>query len=99
MAEKGLLVFCDGGSRGNPGPAAAACVIEDPISKKKFLAGRYLGTATNNQAEYAAVVLALKIIKEKFQKKQKINFFLDSNLVVNQLSGFFKVKDARIRET
>ncbi|OGY24081.1 MAG: hypothetical protein A2172_00870 [Candidatus Woykebacteria bacterium RBG_13_40_15] len=99
MAEnnRSLKVFCDGGARGNPGPGAAACIITDPAGKKRFLCGKYLSWATNNQAEYGAVRLALKVIKENYKKRVDVNFFLDSDLVVNQLSGLFKVKNAALR--
>jgi ribonuclease HI len=93
-----LVVFCDGGARGNPGPAAAACVVEDRAGKKRYLCGKYLGEATNNQAEYAAVDLALEVIKENYQDKQDVAFFLDSTLVANQLSGLYKVKNPSLRD-
>ena len=96
--ENTLLVFCDGGARGNPGPAAAACVIEDRAGKKRYLCGKYLGEATNNQAEYAAVCLALEAIKESYQDKKETIFFLDSSLVVNQLAGLYKVKNSSLRD-
>jgi len=92
-----LLVFCDGGARGNPGPAAAACVIFDRAGKKRYLCGKYLGVTTNNQAEYAAVELALRVIKENYQDKRQINFHLDSKLVANQLGGLYKVKEPSLR--
>lgn len=93
-----LVVFCDGGARGNPGPAAAACVVEDRAGKKRYLCGKYLGEATNNQAEYAAVDLALEVIKENYQDKQDAAFFLDSTLVANQLAGLYKVKNPSLRD-
>jgi len=93
-----LSSFCDGGSRGNPGPAAAACIIEDPAEKKRVLCGKYLGIATNNQAEYEAVKLALETITKNYHTKVDVKFFLDSDLVVNQLNGFYKVKNPILRE-
>ena len=57
-----FLIHTDGGARGNPGPAAAGVVIEgDPVGHKEF--GEYLGEITNNEAEYRAVILALKKLK------------------------------------
>lgn len=99
MAEnsKSLKVFCDGGARGNPGPGAAACTITDSAGKKRFLCGKYLSWATNNQAEYEAVRLSLEVIRENYKNRVDVDFFLDSNLVVNQLSGLFKVKNAALR--
>ena len=95
---KELFIFCDGGARGNPGPAAAACVFKDKAGNPRFLCGKYLGITTNNQAEYAAVKLALEVVKEQFHQTKCIKFFLDSKLVANQLAGLYKVKDASLRE-
>ena len=93
-----LAVFCDGGARGNPGPGAAGCVIMDVAENTRLLCGKYLGTVTNNQAEYAAVQLALQTIRDSYKNREKINFFLDSKLVVNQLSGLYKVKNPDLRK-
>jgi len=95
--EEELLVFCDGGARGNPGPGAAGFVIEKAAGKERLLCGKYLGRVTNNRAEYAAVELALVKIKENFAPVKKIRFLLDSKLVVNQLNGLFKVKNPELR--
>jgi ribonuclease HI len=88
-----LTVYCDGGSRGNPGPAAAGAVVEDKAGKKRLLCGKYLGRATNNQAEYSAVKLALEIIKENYPTKQVVEVYLDSLLAAQQLNGLYKVKN------
>ena len=93
-----LVIFCDGGSRGNPGPAAAAGVIKNAAGKTRVLCGKYLGIATNNQAEYASVELALQKVKENIEDVNEIHFYLDSKLVVNQLSGLYKTKNNRLRE-
>lgn len=98
MAEM-ITVNCDGGARGNPGPAACAYVIKrNEIVLNK--ASRFLGTATNNIAEYSAVVDALSwLLKNKntFKTAQTVNFYLDSLLVVNQLNGLFKIKSDGLR--
>lgn len=99
-----LDIFCDGGARGNPGPAAVGVVIKWKMEKgiwkmEKF--GKKIGRATNNVAEYKAVIEALKwLIKNKniIGKPLTINIFLDSRLVINQLNGFFKIKNSNIRE-
>jgi ribonuclease HI len=96
--QEELVVFCDGGARGNPGPGAAGCVIKDEAGNPRFLCGKYLGVVTNNQAEYAAVKLALETAKKHFRTVRAIKFFLDSKLVVNQLAGFYKVKNPLLRE-
>ncbi|KKT97141.1 MAG: Ribonuclease HI [Microgenomates group bacterium GW2011_GWB1_45_17] len=91
---KTLSVFCDGGARGNPGPAASAFVIKDQSGKILHEQGFYLGVTTNNQAEYQAVIEALKFLStQHLAPSTQINFYLDSQLVVNQLKGTFKVKD------
>lgn len=101
-----FVVHTDGGARGNPGPAAIGVVIEEVISDKgKVISktkitefGKRIGEATNNVAEYRAVLEALQNIKYEDKKNIKIDFFLDSKLVVNQLNGRFKVKDPQLRE-
>ena len=86
-----LIIYTDGGSRGNPGPSASGYVIY--TSKMLMLkeGGEYLGITTNNQAEYQAVRSALEEAKKLGAKK--ISCFMDSLLVVNQLSGIYKVKN------
>ena len=97
---KNITIFTDGGSRGNPGPSAGACVVKDSAGNVRLMCGKYLGKATNNIAEYQGVVLAfeeiLKLPKIKFSDSN-LKFNLDSTLVVNQLNGKFKVKDENIR--
>ena len=90
MNEK-LIIYTDGGARGNPGPAACAAVIKDSSGRIIVKGSKYLGETTNNQAEYQGVILALEKAGEL--KAQEIIFYLDSELVVNQLSRLYKVKD------
>ena len=96
-----LYVFCDGGARGNPGPAAIGFLIKDNRGKVLVEKGRLIGRATNNVAEYMGVIEALKwIIKKQSNSQFSIlnsQFFLDSKLVVNQLNGLWKIKDAKLR--
>jgi len=93
-----LIIHTDGGARGNPGPAAIGVVIEHD-GKKITEFGKTIGETTNNVAEYTAVIEALGWIKSHCQKEtNQIHFYLDSTLVVNQLNGLFKVKDARLRD-
>ncbi len=108
-----VIVHTDGGARGNPGPAAVGIVIErtqnpelndQPKMEKITEFGKRIGEATNNVAEYTAVVEALEYIRtqnpelnDQQRKKTEIQFFLDSNLVVNQLNGLFKIKNAQLR--
>ncbi|PJE70170.1 ribonuclease H [Candidatus Shapirobacteria bacterium CG10_big_fil_rev_8_21_14_0_10_48_15] len=99
LMEKPLFVHTDGGARGNPGPAAAGFIVRD--DQKKILAQgqKYLGKTTNNVAEYAAVIAALQwLLNSPVTSPQSlITFFLDSKLVVNQLNGLYKIKDAKLR--
>ncbi|MBI5452426.1 ribonuclease HI family protein [Candidatus Gottesmanbacteria bacterium] len=97
-----LFIYTDGGARGNPGRAAIGVVVKN--EKEELLARlfRKIGEATNNVAEYQAVIAALEWLKEnsqinKFSNQQIIQFFLDSALVVNQLNGLFKVKNGDLR--
>lgn len=94
-----LFVYTDGGARGNPGPGAAAFIVQDTTRKILFKRGVYLGNTTNNVAEYKAVILALEWLTGQRQSEKilRIVFNLDSQLVVNQLNGIFKVKDAKLR--
>lgn len=89
---KKVVINCDGGSRGNPGPSASGFVIQDESGETVLEAGgKFLGITTNNQAEYRAVLFALERAKELEIKE--IEFRLDSLLVVNQMKGIFKVKN------
>lgn len=89
-----LKIFTDGGARGNPGPAAIGVVIYDKNDKILFKRGKYIGETTNNQAEYQAIVLALE--KSASLKAAELEFFLDSELVVKQLAGEYKVRDENL---
>ncbi|BCX14457.1 MAG: ribonuclease H [Patescibacteria group bacterium] len=95
MEEK-IIVNTDGGARGNPGPAASAFVVKkgnEVIFKKGF----YLGETTNNIAEYTAVLKALEWLKENNFVDKEIFFEIDSELVVRQLTGIYKVKNFQLR--
>lgn len=91
-----LSVYCDGGARGNPGPAASAFVVKDASGQVIYRQGIYLGIATNNQAEYQAVIQAIKWLSAN-HPASPANFYLDSQLVVNQLMGRFKIKDQALK--
>lgn len=93
MHSDNLTIYTDGGSRGNPGAAAIGAVIYNGQTKLGEH-GKYIGTATNNEAEYQAVILAMQ--KAKMLKAKTINFFLDSELVVKHLNHQYKIKDEKI---
>jgi formyltetrahydrofolate-dependent phosphoribosylglycinamide formyltransferase len=88
-------VYTDGGSRGNPGPAAAGFVLTDPAGHSLCAKAFFLGQATNNVAEYTALVRALEAAGNIGLRK--LTVFSDSELLVKQLNGQYKVKSERIR--
>lgn len=91
MSDKKLIIHTDGGARGNPGPAGIGVAVYNEHKELLREYSDFLGIATNNQAEYKAVILALKKAKEL--EAEEISFFLDSELVVKQLRGEYKVKN------
>lgn len=92
-----IKIYTDGGARGNPGPAAIGVVILDNQGKILEKIGKFIGkNLTNNQAEYQGVIEGLRLA-QKFQPTQT-TFFLDSQLLVEQLSGRFKVKNPRLKK-
>lgn len=91
-----LITYTDGGSRSNPGPAASGIVIKDTDGKTLASYGEYLGVATNNVAEYAAIISALKKAREL--GATEIECLADSKLVIEQLSGNWKVKEPNLQK-
>lgn len=90
-----LVVYADGGSRGNPGPSASGFVVKnDDESQILYEGGEYLGITTNNQAEYRAVKLGLE--KAITLGATEVTFYLDSQLVVNQMNGIYKVRNREL---
>ncbi len=89
-----MVIYCDGGSRGNPGHAASGFVatIDDEVVYRE---GKYLGIETNNVAEYNAVLMALNWIKDSSPVGEVI-INLDSQLIERQINGQYKVKDAKL---
>jgi ribonuclease HI len=83
-------LYCDGASRGNPGPAGAGAVLADPRGEIRVRASQYLGVATNNVAEYRALLLGLQEARKLGVRK--IRVFADSELLVRQLHGSYRVK-------
>jgi len=100
---KNLIIYTDGGARGNPGPAAIGVYVVDHDGKEILRKSKQIGEATNNIAEYRAVIEALEWIKKNFQSTSKVSdlnfqFYLDSFLVVNQLNGIFKVRQNHLKD-
>lgn len=94
-ASQEWSIFVDGAARGNPGPAGAGIYIFN--SELKIKEAFFLGEKTNNQAEYLALVLALFLLKQKIDDSNLKNIFLtvhsDSELLIRQLCGFYKIKN------
>lgn len=93
-----VVVNTDGGARGNPGPAACAFVIKKD-GNTLFKDSRFLGNATNNQAEYQGAIMALMYLSDhaKDFSGMEILFILDSELVARQLAGEYKTKNADLK--
>jgi len=89
--EDTVVIYTDGGSRGNPGPSASGYVIMSGSKEVIARGGEYVGITTNNQAEYHGVRLALEKALELHIKKA--DFYLDSMLVVNQMNGIYTIKN------
>lgn len=89
------LAYVDGASRGNPGPAAYAVVIQSPDGKRVFQMGKYLGRATNNVAEYYGLITALDYAGTHGIRRLRVRS--DSELLVRQIHGHYKVKSAALR--
>lgn len=87
-------LFTDGGARGNPGPSAIGAYIFDKNDKLITFDGKFLGKATNNEAEYKALILGLETANKEGIKE--IDCYLDSELVVKQLNGQYKVKQEHL---
>lgn len=88
--------FTDGGSRGNPGPAGIGGVLYGAGGKLVDEVSEYIGTTTNNEAEYRALIEILK--KARNHNVTEIECFMDSELLVKQLNGEYRVKHPRIKE-
>ncbi len=95
-----VIIYTDGGARGNPGPAAIGAVINIEGANKTY--GEYIGKATNNEAEYQALIFALKKTKSllgKLKAKQaEVHCFLDSELVVKQLNHEYKIENENMQK-
>jgi ribonuclease HI len=91
-----LVVNVDGGARGNPGPAAIAAVVQAPGGEVIEERGEQIGRATNNVAEYKALLLGIELAAALGTRE--LELIGDSELIVKQVKGEYKVKDATMRE-
>jgi ribonuclease HI len=90
-----LQIYADGACWGNPGPAAIGAVIKDEQQRKLVEISQYIGRGTNNQAEYKAVIAGLKSAMKL--NADELVLYLDSELIVRQLAGEYKVKNIILR--
>ena len=86
---------CDGGSRGNPGPGAYGYVLSEPRGLEREARGEYLGTVTNNVAEYQALIAGLEAAARHGARAVRV--VMDSELVVRQMTGEYRVKNAGLK--
>ena len=90
-----LRLFTDGAARGNPGPAGVGLVLEDAEGMRLWGGHRYLGTATNNQAEYEALIAGLS--EAARWNPERLEVYMDSQLVVEQLAGRYRVRSGELK--
>lgn len=90
-----VIVHVDGGARGNPGPAAAACVLSTPDGEVIGEHSQLIGTATNNVAEYRALLLGIDSARDV--GADEVEFVGDSELIAKQINGEYKVKHPAMR--
>jgi ribonuclease HI len=95
LKSKVLFLYTDGGARGNPGPAGIGAVILDDKKKKVKEIYKYIGEATNNNAEYNALICGLEEVKKLNADEVIVN--LDSELVVKQINGEYRVKNEELK--
>lgn len=97
--ENKYSIFTDGGSRGNPGHAGYGFVVFNDKKELLFKDKKYIGIATNNQAEYQGALSAIEYIYNNLNNERSIyNFYLDSLLVVEQLNGHYKIRNEDLKE-
>jgi ribonuclease HI len=96
-----FTIHADGGSRGNPGPSGAGAMIRDGLGNSVASVSQFLGIRTNNFAEYEAVILALETLANLLHNKTsgvEVTVKMDSELVVKQMKGEYKVKHPVLKE-
>lgn len=100
MKKEKIIIYTDGGSRGNPGPAGVGVSICDEKGRQIKGYSKDIGVRTNNEAEYEAVIFALQKIKQLFGKEKVKNFEIemrmDSQLIARQLKGEYKIEEEKL---
>jgi len=92
---KSVAIYSDGGSRGNPGPAGYGAVLTDPSGKVLAELSEFVGRKTNNEAEYLGLIAGLEAARDMGAREVRIR--ADSELLVRQVNGTYKMKSARLR--
>ena len=95
MNVKRAIIFTDGAARGNPGPASIGVIIKNEQGKPIASVSQCIGTTTNNQAEYMAIITALE--KATSLGARQVDLYSDSELVVRQINGSYRVKKATLK--
>ncbi|OGG62040.1 hypothetical protein A3C19_02900 [Candidatus Kaiserbacteria bacterium RIFCSPHIGHO2_02_FULL_54_22] len=97
-----FTIHADGGARGNPGPSGAGAIVRDEFGMSVASVSQFLGTRTNNYAEYEAVILAfeelLKLVPAAEHELTEVEVKMDSELVVKQMKGQYKVRNPVMKE-
>lgn len=100
QSQNKIIVYTDGGSRGNPGPAGVGVVIANEKNKTIKKYSKEIGIRTNNEAEYDAVIFALQKLKQLFGKNKTkdldVEFRVDSQLIARQLGGKYKIEEEKL---
>jgi ribonuclease HI len=93
-----LVAFIDGAARGNPGMSGIGIIIFDGHDRCQTEHYEFLGIATNNVAEYSALIACLKIVKARFTQCTELRVHSDSELIVRQMNGEYKVRDKKLQK-
>lgn len=93
---KRLVIYADGGARGNPGPAGSGAYLEDETGEPVARVYKYIGETTNNVAEYSALIFGLKEAQRRQAKSVLVR--MDSQLVVRQILGEYRVKEPTLQK-
>lgn len=96
MSSEKITIYCDGGSRGNPGPAASAFAVLKN-GKIFYKDSMYLGRSTNNVSEYQATLMAIKWLSKNKIVQDSVTFVVDSELLFKQMTGQYKIKNEKLK--
>jgi probable phosphoglycerate mutase len=92
-----ISIYTDGGARGNPGISGYGLVVLDQQQNSLYQQSKFLGVKTNNEAEYLGLIGALTWLKDNQSNIDSVNFYSDSQLMVRQITGLYKVKSPNLK--